>query len=99
MAAVEAHPAARSIRNEQLSALQQVCIGPEAVAVELFNGGDLLEGGRYGAKTLLAGGLPEGLIHGIVFFVFVALGAAQQFRHVMGQVHRVSARRSGRCRR
>ena len=87
MAAVQTHPAGLYLRDEQGPAFQLIRQQAETLAVKLFNGGDLPEGGSGLREALLSRNGGEGGVYGVVFLVLVVLGGAQQLQDPVGTLN------------
>ena len=91
VAAVQTHPAGLYLRDEQGPAFQLIRQQAETLAVELFNGGNLPEGGGGLREALLGRDGGEGGVYGTMFLVLIVLGGAQQLQDPVGALNGVSA--------
>ena len=89
--AVQAHPAARGVGEEQAVLLQQLRQLSEPLGVGLFDLGDGREGGRNLRKALLPGRLGKGGIDRFKLLQLIVLRHAQQLGGVLRRVHGIAA--------
>ena len=91
MATIQAHPDGRRFCGKKLGVRHKLRIIAEAIAMNLFNGGNVGKKICRRGKSFFPGNLRESGIYHPIFLIFVVLRAPQQTGHIIAAVHGIGA--------